>query len=111
MGQAYQSYSGIHFRPFGVWGWSTAGIVKSPRLEPHVRRLLKWLEPKEKQIISIVKEMEDVANVNLWWNAEASTAGYSLPSALLGRLCRQCDRPDFVFSYDEEKHQREMEKS
>jgi hypothetical protein len=101
-GDVFETRSGPQSRFTGLWRISTAELTSSPDIQEHLELLLARLEPKRELLDKIVRQLGAVTNINIWWKAESTTEGYSLPSSLVERLCPLCQRLDVVFDYHAE---------
>jgi hypothetical protein len=90
-------------RDCGVWRFTTERKIDSDDPLPHIEYLLKLLEPQREIVAAIALEMDAVRFISIWWNAQAPTAGYSLPAPMAARLCTLCDRIDLRFTYNVDK--------
>ena len=101
-GDLFESRTGIYARPWGVWGLWTVDMVRDREIGPHIERMLHELEPKVDIIRRIAQDMQATRLIYFWWNSPGPTAGYSVPSPMMLRLCALCDTLNFTFRYHEE---------
>jgi hypothetical protein len=98
-GDPFETRTGTHRRPWGIWTISSHLEIVSDDPTHHLLWLLERLERRRETLADIRRQMSSVARIYVRWNTNASTAGYSLDSSLVARLCEICDRFDITFSY------------
>jgi hypothetical protein len=81
--------------PFGVWHFSTEGLVASPRLQDHAEFLLATLNPCEQAIVEL---MQTGFQIRLYVQYVGPT-GFDVKAATMARLATFCQ--DMTFKWFE----------
>ena len=100
-GDAFSTRTGPARQPWGIWSLTTRGILESGNLEDHILYVLERLEPRRQQLARYLDDPDYLTQVYLWYVGDL---GYTLPSALLSRLCSVCELLNFSF-FDGDQNQ------
>lgn len=93
-GDPFQTRTGVHHRPWGIWSLRTDGLVNSADLEDHILFMLQRIEPKRARLVRYLEDPAYLVQVYLWYVGES---GYTVKSPLLSRLCSVCELVNFSF--------------
>jgi hypothetical protein len=91
-------------RPFGVWHFSTEGLVASPLLQDHADFLLATLNPCEGAIGELIQAGYHV-RLYVWY---VGPTGFDMSSATIARLASFCQ--DMTFKWFEASEDEDKEK-
>ena len=75
-------------RPWGVWHFSTAGLVKDNSVESHGIFLLDKLEPAKERIRRLTNDGEYRVVLNIWY---VGPSGFTVSGSVMARLAELCE--------------------
>ncbi len=91
-GDEFDSRSGKHRHPWGIWQLRSNPAVLSGDVAAHVDYILGILGPNRKVIEGFLKDSKYYVEVRIRWSAAYPVCSYSLPSNLLTRLAAVCNQ-------------------
>jgi hypothetical protein len=79
---------------YGVWHFSTEGLVASPLLQDHAEFLLAQFEPAKHALDNLLETGGYFIQVTVWY---VGPSGFDLQSTTIARLAKLCNRMSFTF--------------
>ena len=59
--------------------------------------MLEQLEPRAEAIAEYLKDARYDVEVRIWWEMDCGVGGYTIPSEIVARLAKLCERMNFTF--------------
>jgi hypothetical protein len=84
-------------RPGGHWSFCTERFVSSFEVDDHAKYLLSRLEPKQKEIADLLKDVALNIGISVWFEIDDEHGSFSMPSDNMKRLALLCNSIEFHF--------------